>query len=389
MPKKLKAAIVSMALAMPLAASAQNANQPWYNPDLPTDQRVNALIAQMTLSEKASQMVNQARSIPRLGIPAYDFWSEALHGVARNGYATVFPQTIGLAATWDAPLVHAEADVISTEGRAKFNEYTRTHHGDSANCTGVTFWSPNINIFRDPRWGRGQETYGEDTFLTGQMGVQFIRGLQGDDPDYIKTMACAKHFAVHSGPEPERHSMNVDPPERDFYDTYLPHFEMAVREGHVDGFMGAYNSVYGDPACASPLLLTDILRKQWGFTGYIVSDCGAIDDIRANHHFVATPEAAAAAAVKAGCDICCGGGYNAPLKAVQKGMITEAEINQALAYALKARFRLGLFDPADKVPFSKITIAENDTPEHEAVALKVARESMVLLKNDGLLPLVR
>ncbi|MDB6018247.1 MAG: Beta-glucosidase [Pedosphaera sp.] len=361
----------------------------WKDLSQPLDARVNDLISRLSLAEKVQQVRNDTPAIPRLGIPTYDFWSEALHGVARNGIATVFPQAIGMAATWDTTLIHEEADVISTEGRAKFNEYTRTHDGNSKNCTGLTFWSPNINIFRDPRWGRGQETYGEDTFLTGQIGVAFIRGLQGDDPNYVKTMACAKHFAVHSGPESKRHRFDAAPPERDFYETYLPHFEMAVREGHVDGFMGAYNSVFGTPACAGRLLLTDILRQQWGFTGYIVSDCGAINDIHANHKFVATPEEAAAVAVKTGCDICCGGDYNALLRAVQKGLITETEIDGALRYALQARFRLGLFDPADKVPFSKISISENDTPEHAALALKAARESIVLLKNDGVLPFNR
>jgi beta-glucosidase len=361
----------------------------WKDVSQQIDARVKDLISRLSLFKKVQEIRNETPEIPRLGVPSYDFWSEALHGVARNGVATVFPQAIGMAATWDTKLIHEEGDVISTEGRAKFNEYTRTHNGNSAIYTGLTFWSPNINIFRDPRWGRGQETYGEDTFLTGQIGVAFIRGLQGDDPNYIKVMACAKHFAVHSGPEPKRHTIDVNPSERDFYETYLPHFEMAVREGHVGGFMGAYNSLYGKPACANPMLLTDILRKQWGFDGYIVSDCGAINDIHANHHFVATPEEAAAVAVKAGCDICCGSDYNALLKAVQRGLITETEIDGALAYALKTRFRLGLFDPPDKVPFSKISIAENDTPEHQQTALKAALESIVLLKNNGLLPLDR
>jgi beta-glucosidase len=361
----------------------------WRDAAQPLDARVADLVRRLSLAEKVRQIRNDTPSIPRLGIPAYDFWSEALHGVARNGIATVFPQAIGMAATWDTPLIQSEGDVISTEGRAKFNEYTRAHDGDSRNCTGLTFWSPNLNIFRDPRWGRGQETYGEDTFLTGQIGVAFIHGLQGNDPNYVKAMACAKHFAVHSGPESKRHRFDSEPPERDFYETYLPHFEMAVREGHVDGFMGAYNSVFGKPACASPLLLTDLLRQQWGFDGYIVSDCGAIHDIYAGHNFTDTPEAAAAAAVKAGCDICCGGDYNALLKAVQQNLITEPEIDGALTHALKARFRLGLFDPADKVPFANIAISENDTPAHEALALKAACESIVLLKNNGLLPLDR
>ena len=366
-----------------------NAPVRWRDATQPVDARVADLIRRLSLVEKLRQLRNDTPAIPRLGIPAFDYWNEALHGVARNGRATVFPQAIGMAATWDTALIHREGEVIATEGRAKYNEYTRTHNGDSRNCTGLTFWSPNLNIFRDPRWGRGQETYGEDTFLTGQIGVAFIRGLQGDDPKQVKAMACAKHFAVHSGPESKRHRFDAAPPGRDFYETYLPHFEMAVREGGVDGVMGAYNSVFGTPACANTLMLTDLLRRQWGFTGYIVSDCGAIQDIFDGHKFLPTPEAAAAAAVKAGCDICCGGDYNALLKSLQKGLITEPEIDGALTHALKARFRLGLFDPADKVPFSQISISENDSPAHEALALQSAREAIVLLKNNGLLPLDR
>jgi len=248
-----------------------------------------------------------------------------------------------------------------------------------------------VNIFRDPRWGRGQETYGEDPFLTGTLAVAFIRGLQGDDPNYMLAMACAKHYAVHSGPEPERHRFDATPPERDLYETYLPQFEMAVREGHVGGVMGAYNALYGVPACADSFLLTDILRKRWGFDGYIVSDCGAIHNIwgAQEHHYVTTPEEAAADAVKAGCNLCCGGDYTALVRAVQKGLITEDEIDQALNHTLWTRFKLGLFDPPDKCPFSKIGIDQNDTPEHEALALKVAEESIVLLKNNGVLPLNR
>ena len=381
-------------LADPLMATAGklptvSGPEIWRDASQPVDQRVQDLIRRLSLAEKVQQIRNDTPGIPRLGIPAYDFWSEALHGVARNGFATVFPQAIGMAATWDPTLIHQEGEVIATEGRAKFNEFTRTHNGDSRNCTGLTFWSPNINIFRDPRWGRGQETYGEDTFLTGTIGVQFIRGLQGDDPHYFKAVACAKHYAVHSGPESKRHTFDAEPSERDFYEIYLPHFEMAVREGHVGGFMGAYNSIFGKPACASPLLLTDILRRQWGFNGYIVSDCGAIEDIAAHHHFAKTPEEGAADAVKAGCNICCGSDYNSLVKALQKGLITEPEIDGALAYALKTRFQLGLFDPTDRVPFSQIPISANDTPEHQALALQAARESVVLLKNDGALPLDR
>jgi beta-glucosidase len=361
----------------------------WKDASQPMDARVKDLVRRMSLAEKVEQMRNAAPAIPRLGVPAYDYWNECLHGVARAGIATVFPQAIGMAATWDTPLIHQEADVIATEARAKNNRYRELHDGDSAQNCGLTFWTPNINIFRDPRWGRGQETYGEDPFLTARLGVAFIRGLQGDDPKYIKAMACAKHYAVHSGPESLRHGFDAEPPERDFYETYLPHFEAAVREGHVGAVMGSYNAVYGKPACASPLLLTDLLRKQWSFDGHVVSDCGAIFDIFGNHHFAASPEEAAADAVKAGDDLCCGTDYNSLTRAVKEGLISEAEIDIALGYVLKARFQLGLFDPPSMVPYAEIPFSENNSPEHEALALKVARESMVLLKNDGLLPLDR
>ncbi|MGD0251107.1 MAG: glycoside hydrolase family 3 C-terminal domain-containing protein [Verrucomicrobiota bacterium] len=361
----------------------------WKDPSQPMDARVKDLVRRMSLAEKVQQMRNAAPAIPRLGVPAYNYWNECLHGVARAGVATVFPQAIGMAATWDTPLIHQEADVIATEARAKNNRYRERHNGDSAQYHGLTFWTPNINIFRDPRWGRGQETYGEDTFLTSRLGVAFIQGLQGDDPKYIKAMACAKHYAVHSGPEPERHRFDAEPSERDFYETYLPHFEAAVREGHVGAVMGAYNSVYGKPACANPLLLTELLRNQWGFDGHVVSDCGAIYDIYGNHRFARTPEEAAADAVKAGDDLCCGTDYNSLTRAVKEGLISEAEIDVALGYVLKARFQLGLFDPPSLVPYAQIPFSENNSPEHEALALKVARESMVLLKNDGLLPLDR
>jgi beta-glucosidase len=361
----------------------------WKDPSQPMDARVKDLVRRMSLAEKVQQMRNAAPAIPRLGVPAYNYWNECLHGVARAGVATVFPQAIGMAATWDTLLIHQEADVIATEARAKNNRYREQHQGDSAQYHGLTFWTPNINIFRDPRWGRGQETYGEDPFLTARLGVAFIRGLQGDNPKYIKAMACAKHYAVHSGPEPERHRFDAEPSERDFYETYLPHFEAAVREGHVGAVMGAYNSVYGKPACANPLLLTELLRHQWGFTGHVVSDCGAIYDIYGNHRFAGTPEEAAADAVKAGDDLCCGTDYNSLTRAVTKGLISETEIDAALGHVLKARFQLGLFDPPSMVPYAQIPFSENNSPEHEALALKVARESLVLLKNDGLLPLNR
>jgi beta-glucosidase len=381
-------------LADPLTAAD---NQPpvvtapeiWTSPKSPLDARVKDLISRMSLTEKVRQLGNDTPGIPRLGIPAYDVWSEALHGVARAGTATVFPQAIGMAATWDVPLVHSEGDVISTEARAKYNEFIRKHKGDSTRFNGLTFWSPNINIFRDPRWGRGQETYGEDPILSGSLGVAFIRGLQGDDPNYIKAMACAKHYAVHSGPEPSRHGFNAAPPERDLYETYLPQFEMAVREGRVGGVMGAYSALDGVPDCANAFLLTDLLRNQWGFDGYIVSDCDAIHDIYFGHHYTESLPAASAAAVKAGCDICCGGSYNALLKSVQQGLITEPEIDKTLYYALKPRFQLGLFNPAQDVPWSNVGMDQNDTPANEAMALKVAEESMVLLKNNGALPLNR
>jgi len=361
----------------------------WKDTWQPLNARVHDLVRRMSLAEKVQQMRNAAPAIPRLGVPAYNYWNECLHGVARAGVATVFPQAIGMAATWDVPLIHQEADVIATEARAKHNEYVRTHGGDCAQYYGLTFWTPNINIFRDPRWGRGQETYGEDPFLTAQLGVAFIRGLQGDNLKYVKAMACAKHYAVHSGPEPERHRFDAEPPERDFYETYLPQFEAAVREGRVGAVMGAYNSVYGRPACANPLLLTDILRKQWGFNGHVVSDCGAIDNIYSDHKFTDTPEEASALAIKSGDDLCCGTDYDLLVRAVKKGLISEKEIDTALGRVIEARFRLGLFDPPAMDPYARIPITQNNSLEHAVLALQVARESIVLLKNDGLLPLDR
>jgi beta-glucosidase len=361
----------------------------WKSPTNGLKLRVDDLVRRLSLAEKVQQMRNAAPAVPRLGVPAYNYWNECLHGVARAGVATVFPQAIGMAATWDVPLIQQTADVIATEARAKHNDYAGKHEGNSAIYYGLTFWTPNINIFRDPRWGRGQETYGEDPFLTARLAVAFVRGLQGDNPKYIKAMACAKHFAVHSGPEPERHRFNAVPPERDLYETFLPHFEAAVREGRVGAAMGAYNAVDGEPACSNPFLLTELLRKQWGFTGHVVSDCGAIYDVFANHQTVSTPEEAAARAVKAGCDLCCGTDYSSLVRAVKRGLITENEIDAALAHVLEARFRLGLFDPPSDVPYAQIPITENNTPQHEALALRVARESIVLLKNNGLLPLDR
>jgi len=383
-------------LAEPFSAAATRipeVNEPpiWRDPAQPLQARADDLIRRMSLEEKVAQLQNEAPAIVRLGLPAYNYWNEALHGVANNGIATVFPEPIGMASTWNPELLHQEGNVIGIEGRAKFNDYISKHDGNSKWWTGLTFWTPNINIFRDPRWGRGQETYGEDPYLAGEIAVEFIKGIQGDDPNYMLAMACAKHYAVHSGPERARHRFNAEPSERDLYETYLPQFERAVREGQVAGVMSAYNALDGVPCSASTFLLDDLLRKQWGFEGYVVSDCSAINDIwnRRAHQYVDTPEEAAAIAVKAGCNLCCGGDYNALVKAVQKGLISEKEINQALYYTLWTRFRLGLFDPAEKVPYSKYTIEDNDTPEHRQVALEVARQSLVLLKNDGILPLDR
>jgi beta-glucosidase len=361
----------------------------WRDSSRPMAERENDLIRRMSLAEKVAQLKNSAPAIARLGLPAYDYWNEALHGVANNGAATVFPEPVGGAASWNPGLFHQEGQIIGIEGRAKFNDYANQHNGDSKWWYGLTYWTPNVNIFRDPRWGRGQETYGEDPFLTGSIGVEFVKGIQGDDPNYMLAMACAKHYAVHSGPEAERHRFDATPTDRDLYETYLPQFERVVREGHVAGVMGAYNSLNGVPDCANSFLLTDLVRKQWGFQGYIVSDCDAIGDIWRSHKYAKTAEEAAADAIKAGCNLCCGGDYNALVRSVQQGLVTEKDIDTALYYTLWTRFKLGLFDPAEKNPYSKYTISDNDTPDHEKVALELARQSIVLLKNDGLLPLDR
>jgi len=357
------------------------------DPSQPTDQRIDDLIQRMSLREKLGQMLNTAAAIPRLGVPAYDYWNECLHGVARAGLATSFPQAIGMAAMWDPALLHDIADAIATEARAKHHDALR--RGAAPGYFGLTFWTPNINLFRDPRWGRGQETYGEDPFLTGRLAVAFITGLQGDDPHYAKALACAKHFAVHSGPEPTRHIFNALPSEQDFYDSYLPHFEAAVREAHVGAVMSAYNRVYGESATSSPLLLTELLRKQWGFQGHVVSDCDAVSDIWATHRIVPTPEEAAARAIKAGCDLNCGNQYYALGRALKKHLLTIQDVDQALHHILSARFRLGMFDPDALVPYAQIPMSEVDSPAHAALALKSAEESIVLLKNSGILPLER
>ena len=358
--------------------------------------RAADLVSRMTLEEKAAQMQNDSPAIERLGLPAYDWWNEALHGVARAGEATVFPQAIGMAASFDVPLMDQVSAAISDEARAKHQRFLA--EGKHGRYQGLTFWSPNINIFRDPRWGRGQETYGEDPYLTSRMGISFVRGLQGMDPatgaplvpHYRKLDATAKHFAVHSGPEADRHHFDARPSKRDLYDTYLPAFEALVREGHVDAVMGAYNRVYGESASASQFLLRDTLRRDWGFKGYVMSDCWAIRDIWENHKIVATPEEAAALAVKNGTELNCGSTYAKHLPvAVKQGLIGEAELDKALSTLLAARMRLGMFDPPQQVKWAQIPYSVVQSPEHDALARKMAQESIVLLKNDGVLPLSR
>src|SRR5690242_15742384 len=349
----MRASLLSVvaSLSFSLALSAQQ-KPPYLDESLTFEQRARDLVSRMTLEEKVMQMKDVAPAIPRLGVPQYNWWNEALHGVARAGLATVFPQAIGVAATWDDSAMFQMATVISDEARAKHHEYLR--HDSHQRYQGLTFWSPNINIFRDPRWGRGQETYGEDPFLTGSMAVQFIKGLQGDDPKYYKTIATVKHFAVHSGPEPDRHSFDARIDERDLRETYLPQFEMGVKEGKAYSVMCAYNRLNGEACCGSNHLLTDILRNEWKFDGYIVSDCGAIGDIYQHHKLVNTPEEAAALAVKSGTDLECATTYEHLKEAVQKKLITEAEIDIAVKRLFTARFRLGMFDPPEMVKYTSI-----------------------------------
>jgi beta-glucosidase len=371
-------------------ALAQNKTQgsspPYLDPSLPIEKRVDDLVSRMTLDEKVRQMQHTAPAIPRLGVPSYDWWSEALHGVARSGYATVFPQAIGMAATWDFNMVHLEGETVATEGRAKYNQAQR--EGNHLIFFGLDFWSPNINIFRDPRWGRGQETLGEDPFLTARLGVAFVRGLQGNDPKYFKVIATPKHYAVHSGPEPERHRFNVQPSPHDLEDTYLPAFRATIVEGKADSIMCAYNAVDGVPACASKFLLQDTLRGAWKFNGYVTSDCGAVGNISGGHKFAPDLEHASALAVQAGTDTTCGDEYVTLVQAVHDGLIKESEIDTSLKRLFTARLRLGMFDPPGTVAFNQIPYSEDNSPQHRQLALRAARESMVLLKNqDGILPL--
>jgi beta-glucosidase len=378
--------ITATTLCAALGTSVRGQAPAYKNESLPFATRVRDLVQQMTLEEKVSQMKDVAPAIPRLGIPEYNWWNEALHGVARAGLATSFPQAIGLAAMWDDSLMFRMATVVSDEARAKHHEFARS--GTHQRYQGLTIWSPNINIFRDPRWGRGQETYGEDPFLTGRLAVQFIRGLQGDDPKYLKTVSTAKHFAVHSGPEPARHTFDAVVSERDLRETYLPHFETGIREGGAYSLMCAYNRVDGKAACGSDMLLKDILRGEWKFPGYVVSDCGAIDDIYLRHKVVQTAPVAAALAVKTGTDLDCGRVYPNLVDAVKRGLITEAEIDTSVTRLFLARFKLGMFDSPERVRWARIPYSVVDQPAHRDLARKVAQESLVLLKNAGnVLPL--
>ncbi len=353
---------------------------PFRDPALSFDTRVDDLIGRLSLAEKVSQMLNECPAIPRLDIPAYNYWSEGLHGVVGNGRATVFPQAIGLAAAWDTGLMQRVGTAISDEGRAKYQAALQ-RQGYTIQLQGLTFWAPNINIFRDPRWGRGQETYGEDPYLTGELGVAFVRGMQGDDPKYLKTAACAKHFAVHSGPEGQRHSFDAHVSLRDLNDTYLPAFKRLVQGAQVEAVMGAYNRVNGEPACASPFLLRETLREKWGFQGHVVSDCWALTDIHAGHKVAQDAVEAAAMALNAGCDISCGVTYDKLEEALQRGLVSEAQINLALHRTLLTRFKLGVFDSLEMVPYASIPPSVICSPKHRRLAREAARKSIVLLKN--------
>jgi len=365
-----------------------NPNQLVYlDPSQPFAARVKDLIARLTLEEKVGLMSHPAKGVPRLGIPAYNYWSEALHGVARNGRATVFPQAIGMAATWDQTLIQRVASAIGDEARAKYHEaLRRKRHTDQ--YQGLTFWSPNVNIFRDPRWGRGQETWGEDPFLSGEMASSFVRGLQGDHPKYLKAAACGKHYAVHSGPEKDRHIFNAIVSRRELYDTYLPAFKALVMDAKVESIMGAYNRTLDEPCCASQLLLGDILRGEWGFEGHVVSDCGALGDFHNNHKITADAAESAALALQRGCDLGCDVVFDEIPEAIRRGLTSEADMDRALERTLGTRFKLGMFDSPEDVPFTSISMDVVACPEHRQLAYQAAVESLVLLKNkNNILPI--
>jgi beta-glucosidase len=350
------------------------------------EERAEDLVSQMTLEEKVYQTLNWAPAIERLGLSAYNWWNEALHGVARAGVATVFPQAIGLAASFDEELLEKVADVISTEGRAKFKMQQK--FGDTDIYKGLTFWSPNVNIFRDPRWGRGHETYGEDPFLSSRLGVRFIKGIQGDDPKYMKAAACAKHYAVHSGPEDVRHSFDAVVSTQDLYETYLPAFKACVQEGEVESVMGAYNRTNGEPCCGSKTLLQDILRDAWGFKGHVVSDCWAIKDFHEHHKVTANAVESVALAMNSGCDLNCGNIYGNLIEAVEEGLVTEETITKAVTRLVMTRMKLGLFDNQENIPFNAINYDQVDSSENKAFNQEVSKKTIVLLKNkENILPL--
>jgi len=357
------------------------------NPDLGMFERIEDLIGRMTVEEKVMQLMNDAPGIERIGLPAYNYWNEALHGVARMGLATVFPQAICLAATFDVDLMHRVATAISDEGRCKYAAAQR--EGTSTWYAGLTYWSPNINIFRDPRWGRGHETYGEDPYLTSHMGVAFIKGIQGDKPIYLKASACAKHYGVHNGPEKGRFTFDARCSDKEMEETYFPAFKAAVQEAQVENVMGAYNRLNGVPCCANSYLLQEVLRERWGFQGHVVSDCGAIRIIHTEHKWTQRPQESAAKALEAGCDLNCGGGYIYLRDAVAEGLITEQDLDRALERVLQVRFKLGMFDPPERVPWSGMPESVVDSPEHRRLALETASKSIVLLRNNGILPLDR
>jgi beta-glucosidase len=376
------------AMSLSVCASLAAQQAPYLDTHLSARERAHDLVGRMTLEEKAAQLEDWATAIPRLGIPDYQTWNEALHGVARAGYATVFPQAIGMAATWDRAMVESMGDVISDEARAKYNQAQR--EGNHRIFYGLTFWSPNINIFRDPRWGRGQETYGEDPFLTGRLGIAFITGVQGKDLDHLRAVATSKHFAVHSGPEQLRHGFNVDPSERDLEETYLPAFRATVTEGHVQSVMCAYNSIDDFPACTNKMLLKDHLRDAWGFKGFVVSDCGAIVDVNQGHKKTPDITHSSAMALQAGTDLSCSiwtPGFNTLADAVKQGLVTEDLVTQAAERLYTGRFQLGLFDPQGSNVLNKVPYSDATSDQHRITSRKAAEESIVLLKNNGVLPL--
>ncbi|SNR31030.1 beta-glucosidase [Lutibacter agarilyticus] len=375
-------------LAIGILSNKMNGQQQfkWFDETISFEERADLLIEAMTLEEKTAQFLNETPAIPRLGVPEYNWWNESLHGIARNGKATIFPQGIAMGATFNPSLIQEMTTAISNEGRAKYK--IAQAMGNRGLYAGLTYWSPNVNIFRDPRWGRGQETYGEDPFLTSKIGVAYVKGLQGNDSKYFKATACAKHFAVHSGPEELRHSFNAVPSKLDLYETYLPAFEALVKKGNVQGVMGAYNAVYGEPACSSEFLLDELLKKQWGFNGYIVSDCGALGDILKGHNKAETAEEAAAMAMKAGVNLNCGWVYKNIQSAIDKKLITEELVDQRLKQLFLIRFKLGFFDKDESNPFNNVTSEVINSEEHKNLARKVAQQSIVLLKNkNNVLPL--